>query len=110
MGLGLPPVYVYIGRRRSRETVSGPQKTISMLVLMPILVSTIAMPLQNSDIDIKDTKICIKTSIGTVFSGPETVSLDLLLPVGFSCEAVSGRALNPSKYVLFTVLIAKFLP
>ena len=55
------------GKRRSRETVSGPAKTVSTLVLMPILVSFMSISLFCSGIEIVDTKIGIKTSIETVF-------------------------------------------
>jgi hypothetical protein len=40
-----------------------------------------SMPLQNSDMDIKDMKIGTRISTETVFHGPATVSLDLFLIV-----------------------------
>ena len=42
-----------------------------------------------SGIEIVDTKIGIKTSVETVFSGPETVSLDLVLGDVFIIDLVS---------------------
>ena len=66
-------------KKRSRETVAGLWKTVSVLILVPIFMSTMSMPLQNSDMDIKDMKIGTRISTETVFQGPATVSLDLFL-------------------------------
>ena len=62
-----------------------------MLILVPIFMSTMSMPLQNSDMDIKDMKIGTRINTETVFQGPETVSLDLFLNFDILFTSTSFR-------------------
>ena len=75
-------------KKRSRETVSGPWKTVSVLILVPIFMSFISISLFCSGIDIVDMKIGTRISTETVFQRPATVSLDLFLFCPFQKQRV----------------------
>jgi hypothetical protein len=62
-------------------------KTASVLIPVPIFMSTITMPLQNSDMDIQDMKIGTRINTETVFQGPKIVFLDLLSQRKFRFQA-----------------------
>ena len=69
-----------VRNRRSRETVSGPWETVSMLILMPMFMSFMSISLLCSGIEIVDMKSCIRICIETICQRPETVSLHIFLP------------------------------
>ena len=89
-------------KKRSRETVAGPWKTVSVLILVPIFMSFISISLFCSGIDIVDMKIGTRINTETVFQGPETVSLDLFF-YGHHHRATTVRSMW-SVLVLLTCL------